>query len=297
MNPFDLLNTGLLDLLYELRGADTPLTVGGGYGLYLKQRYIRRSKLRTLFDAYPPSRSTNDIDLFLQTEILADNPVVMRDALQRAGYSVVERREYWQFAKTFPDLHTLLEGQQVRLDLLTPQPADNYIQQKRIRVETGRRVLRVKPGTEGITLHAHLTKEAVAIEKGKIEVSITGQRSTGEEYADSVLLPQAFTYLVMKLFAFRDREFTRSDREQAMKHAFDLYPIVAMMTADEYETVRQLGKEYKTHEIVVDAIGIIRRHFSNVEAMGMLRMREHPDFSDAFDLPEFIKVLADVFQI
>ena len=32
----DPLTTSLLDLLYELREHDTPLIIGGGFGLFLK---------------------------------------------------------------------------------------------------------------------------------------------------------------------------------------------------------------------------------------------------------------------
>lgn len=39
MNPEDLLEASLLDLLYELQGADLCLILGGGYGLYRKRLY------------------------------------------------------------------------------------------------------------------------------------------------------------------------------------------------------------------------------------------------------------------
>ena len=289
---------GLLDLLYELRNANLRLIVGGGYGLYLKRQHIHQSRIRTLFNLYPRERSTEDIDLFLQTEILADDPITMCKALEQAKYDVIPKREYWQFAKEFsqlnvPDAIPL----KVKLDLLTPQPPENYIQQKRVRVETGRRVLRVKPGKEGILLHAHLAKEVLAIEESPIEIELKGPRSTGEAFAASVQLPQAFTYLVMKLIAFRDREFDRNDPEQAMKHAFDLYPIVAMMTAEEYHLARRLGSEYKANEFALTAAGIVKEHFANVEARGMLRLREHPSFEKDFEMAEFMKVLAEIFML
>ncbi len=296
MNPFDLLNTGLLDLLYELRDANMPLVIGGGYGLYLKQNYVRANQLRTLFDLYPQSRSTNDIDVFLQTEILADRPTEMQEALERAGYFVVEKREYWQFAKSFPDAALFAAAPHVKLDLLTPPPPDEYIEQKRVRIDIGRRVLRVKPGRGGILLHAHLAIEALGMETGLIAVPVHGSRSTGEQYEASVLLPHPFTYLIMKLAAFHDREFKRDDSPQAMKHAFDLYPVVAMMTADEYKLAQQLGKIYQGDATFKSAADIVNQQFSHLEARGMLRMREHPDFFDGMDLKEFMAVLAEVFM-
>ena len=297
MNSFDPLNTGLLDLLYELRDTDMRLIVGGGYGLYLKRQHLRQSKTRTFFDTYPGERSTEDIDLFLQTEILADFPTLMRDALKRANYEDMPEREYWQFYKIIPQLDVSDAPEMlVKLDLLTPQPAEHYLQQKRVRIDSGsRRVLRVKPGQKGILLHGHLTKEALAIENSPIEVELNGQRSTGEKFTASILLPQAFTYLVMKLFAFRDREFDRNDPEQAMKHAFDLYPIVAMMTENEYHQAQQMTREHQRNDLFHTAADIVGTHFADVEARGMLRIREHPQFKKDFELTEFMKVLAEVF--
>jgi hypothetical protein len=40
MNPLDLLQSCLLELLHELEETGIALTVGGGYGLILKSRQI-----------------------------------------------------------------------------------------------------------------------------------------------------------------------------------------------------------------------------------------------------------------
>src|SRR3954452_18305261 len=68
----DQLTASLLDLLHELEGRNIPLTVGGGFGLYLKRRHLEATGQRTLFDRLPEPRSTNDLDLFLRTEVLVD---------------------------------------------------------------------------------------------------------------------------------------------------------------------------------------------------------------------------------
>jgi hypothetical protein len=60
------LQTALLDLLHEIRGTEIKLIIGGGYGIYLKDEFVRRSRLRTLFENKPETRSTNDLDLFLR---------------------------------------------------------------------------------------------------------------------------------------------------------------------------------------------------------------------------------------
>ena len=45
----DPLTVNLLDLLYELREHPIPLTIGGGFGLYLKRMQLDQTRERTLF--------------------------------------------------------------------------------------------------------------------------------------------------------------------------------------------------------------------------------------------------------
>jgi len=49
--------------LHAALGESIPLIIAGGYGLYLKQRSIVHSGLRTLFspDLLPDNRTTSDI--------------------------------------------------------------------------------------------------------------------------------------------------------------------------------------------------------------------------------------------
>jgi hypothetical protein len=64
--------SSLLDLLRELDSSGIPLTIGGGFGLYLKRLHLERTGERTLFSILPAIRSTKDIDLFLRAEVLYD---------------------------------------------------------------------------------------------------------------------------------------------------------------------------------------------------------------------------------
>ena len=68
----DPLLASLFDLLRELDLQGIPLTVGGGFGLYLKRAYLAHLGARTLFAELPDVRSTNDIDMFLRADVLAD---------------------------------------------------------------------------------------------------------------------------------------------------------------------------------------------------------------------------------
>ena len=67
---------------------------------------------------------------------------------------------------------------EVKLDLLTPQPPQEYIEQKKVRIDRGRRVLRVKPGQEGIQLQIEelvrrRDASTNAAEKQKLNAEIT----------------------------------------------------------------------------------------------------------------------------
>ncbi len=56
MDMMPNLSAVLLELLYELRNEDLPLIIGGGFGIYLKQEYLRQHGLRTMFREWPEAR-------------------------------------------------------------------------------------------------------------------------------------------------------------------------------------------------------------------------------------------------
>jgi hypothetical protein len=98
--------TTLLDLDAAL--TSTPkLIVGGGYGLYLKQLYLRENpQIRSLFQvqSLPTARTTEDIDLILRAEIVTDSESMgtIRAALDQLGFTVVETAKYTQFVRQMP---------------------------------------------------------------------------------------------------------------------------------------------------------------------------------------------------
>lgn len=72
MAGMDPLTTNLLDLLFELREHPVPLTIGGGFGLYLKRMRLDETRERTLFSQLPMPRATNDLDLFIRADVLCN---------------------------------------------------------------------------------------------------------------------------------------------------------------------------------------------------------------------------------
>ena len=110
----DPLLTTLLDLDAALESQE--LIIGGGYGLYLKQLYLKQNpQIRTLFppSALPSARTTEDIDLILRAEVVTDSKSMkaIREALDTLGFTVVATAKYTQFVRD-------MQPGQVKIDLL-----------------------------------------------------------------------------------------------------------------------------------------------------------------------------------
>ena len=112
------LHTSLLDLLHETKGADIKLIIGGGFVIYLKTGHVQRLSMRTLLQAWPEPRSTNDLDLFLRPELILDSAKLkpLADAIARLGYQVVPGAEKYQFVKPGP---RSAEASNIKIDILT----------------------------------------------------------------------------------------------------------------------------------------------------------------------------------
>lgn len=287
MSLLDPLKTNLLDLLFELRDQRIPLTIGGGFGLYLKRQYLDQIGQETLFKQLPESRATNDLDLFIRADILVDfnRTNSLAEAIHRLGYEVVKDAEYMQWRKEI-----LVHGtsQEIKLDLLVGPLGDH---RARLHVKSPR----VRPKGP-VKLHAHAVEEALHIDEEPLELMVTGDRSTGEPFEATVLIPHPFPYLMMKLFAFRDRK-EDARKDLGRHHALDLYHIVGMMTEKEYKRSVDLASHYRGHQHVSIACDIVGECFSAPENLGVLRLREHRLFRNEFDVDTFISVLRELFSV
>ena len=283
--PLDALKTTLLDLVHELRGTEIDVLLGGGYGLFLKQESLSRQPATTLFppETWPQARATNDLDLLLRPEIVTESRHMktLRDALDRLGFEPIPGALYYQFGKK------LAGNKSVKIDLHAGQLGDAF-DPKRVSIQSRR--IKPKPS---VKLHAHSTEEAVAYATEPLRIAVSGALSTGEPYESPILVPQGFTYLLMKLFAFRDR---RDDAEKglAQHHALDLYRIVAMLTEGEYEIVRGLADIHRDEEHVRTASKLVEEHFSGTTTLGVLRIREHPLFHERMEIGRFIEEIKEL---
>jgi hypothetical protein len=281
----DPLLQSLLDLLRELDGRGVPFTVGGGFGLYLKRAHLARTGEPTLFVELPEVRSTNDIDMFLRAEVLADlsRTKEVADAIKRLGYAPVEEAKFLQWRRPVVVAGVM---QEVKLDVLVG-PLGPY--RKKLKVVPPR----ARPkGT--IEFHAHTTEEALHIEDEPIRVELEGLASDRQPYRGAVFIPEAFPYLLMKLHAFGDRK-DDPNKGLGRHHALDVYTVVGMMTEVEYERAKTFAAADREDVYVRRARAIVSADFSAETAMGVLRLREHPLFRAEFRLEEFVSVLREIF--
>jgi len=291
MNPEDLLQASLLDLLYELKDTGIRLILGGGYGLYQKRFHAiqaQQAGARLVLSPVPPARSTNDLDLFLRTEIIADagQTKQLRGALDRLGYVVIERAKFYQFVRT---LAVGTNWYEVKIDFLTKRP--DIALYPTLQVDSRR----VRP-KQSTGLHAHTTEEAAAIEEMPLEITLTGPRTNGEIFTASFFVPHAYPFLMMKLFAFRDQK-ENAEKEYGREHAFDLYTLVSILSEEEFEEAKVLAKQYASLPVALEAAEIVATLFGTSNSLGILRLKEHRLFSLSAETERFMTILSAVFSV
>jgi hypothetical protein len=284
----DLLRTSLLDLLYELREQDVPLTIGGGFGLFLKRQHLTERQVRTLFAELPEPRATNDIDVFFRADLLTDKASItaLVEAIRRLGYVPVEEAKYFQWKRP---VEVGGVTQEVKLDFLVGPLGD-----RRAKLQVN--PPRVRPKGKSVGFHAHQTDEALFLEDAPMAIELRGGRSTGEAYAATLYVPEAFPYLLMKLSAFADRK-ADENKDLGRHHALDAYTIVGMMTESEYDHARALGAQSRSDPHFIRVCQVVAAEFATPTALGILRLREHRLFRDDFRLNEFVVTLGEIFSL
>ncbi len=283
----DPLRTSLLDLLYELRDRDVPLTIGGGFGLFLKRQHLIERQAQSLFAELPEPRATNDIDVFFRVDLLTDkaSTEALVEAIRRLGYVPVEEAKYFQWKRP---IQVAGVTQEVKLDALVGPLGD-----RRAKLQVN--PPRVRPKGKTVGFHAHQSDEALFLEDAPLAIELSGNLSTGEAYTGTAYVPEAFPYLLMKLTAFADRK-EDENKDLGRHHALDAYTIVGMMTESEYERARAFADRSRAEPHFVRVCEVVAAEFVSPTALGLLRLREHRLFRDDFRLGEFVSTLAEIFS-
>lgn len=283
----ELLRTSLLDLLHALGENVHGVLLGGGYGLYLKQLHLAGAGKRTLVltDLWPAPRATQDLDLILSAELVADATLMraVRAALDRLGYTAVRGSEYLQFTRR------ISIAQIVKIDLLTAQ-LDVLQNIPAIRADSRR----ARPNAaDRPELHAHPTDGALALTETPLMIEIVGRLSNGQAFSARVRIPHPFSYLLMKLTAYRDRR-NDADKDLGRHHALDVFRIVAMLTEEELDQIRQYVLRFADNSQVRSCAELVRSDFAHPSAAGVLAMREHPLWQDDSQLDVFIETINEL---
>ncbi len=124
---------------------------------------------------------------------------------------------------------------------------------------------------------------------------LSGRRSTGEEHAATVYVPEAFPYLMMKLTAFADRRLD-ANKDLGRHYALDAYADGGMMIEQEYDRARALAVQSRSDTHFARIREVVAAEFASPTALGVLRLREHPLFRDDLRLVEFAAVLSETFS-
>ncbi len=280
----DVLRTNLLDLLHALGDDAHRILLGGGYGLYLKQRHLAEAGVGTLFvvDLWPPPRATEDLDLMLPADFVGDSRSMtsLRAVLDKLGYKVKEGAEYEQFVRT------ITNTQAVKIDLLTAQLG---VLQDFSTIKADRRRASPVAATRP-KLHAHPTDGALSLTEAPAVLEVPGKLSSGQAFAGKVMIPDPFNYLLMKLTAYRDRR-DDPDKDLGRHHALDVFRIVAMLTEPEYDRVHTNLQAFTNDAQVRSCVALVRSDFASDTARGVLAMREHQLWQNNSQLPVFLETL------
>ncbi len=280
------LQTSLLDLTYEIKDSNIKPIIGGGFGIYLKTEHIRRLGVRTLLKEWPEPRSTNDLDLFLRAELLikSANLKPLAKAIAALGYRFVPGAEKYQFVKAGPGGDS---PGSVKLDILTgPQ---KLFRSTSVKVDARR----VRP-YPSVGIHAHPVDEAVSLEDGLLSVPLKGKLSSGDPWESEVFVPHPYTFLMMKLFAFKDR-LNDPNKDFGRYHALDLYSILATTMEEEWRYALVLKAQYAAQPYVIEAGTLVSEYFSAPDRPGMIQLKESAYYRHTFQLDEFISALQELF--
>lgn len=277
------LRTSLLELLRELQGSEVKLIIGGGFGIYLKTEHVRKMGARTLLREWPEARSTNDLDLFLRPELLVHGEKLKPPAaaIEKLGYEVIPEAAKYQFVKRGAGRG---EAGAIKLDLLTG-PESRFAG---TRVKVDERRVRPNPS---VGIHAHPVNEVPTLEEGLLKVSV---EDPGGGQAGEVFLPHPYSFLLMKLFAFRDR-LNDPNKDLGRYHALDLYSILATTTEPEWDEALGFKERFRAESAVSTAGQIVAQYFSALEGVGIIRLRESPYYRPELQLAGFMSALKELF--
>ncbi len=126
-----------------------------------------------------------------------------------------------------------------------------------------------------------------------LAIEISGSHASGEPATVSVRIPHPFTYLLMKLTAYRDRR-NDPDKDLGRHHALDIFRIVAMLTESERDEVLERVRRFSENAQVRSCSQWVRSDFAHTTSEGMLAMRAHPLWNQDPHMDLFLETLNEL---
>lgn len=247
------------------------IILSGGFGLRLKQYYLNRRKAEaggqqiTLMSELPEARATLDLDLFLNVNIWVE--IEKAHALSKAlkdtlNYETITHS--WQFRKP------MMGGQNrfAKLDMLSRQPLPE--EPVKVKDKDPKQVGREM----GTGIAGRLTPEAFAIDDLPLSLEFV---SDGQKY--SILVPHPYSWLNMKVRAaydwireqqgLIDPKLTTEGDHIRLKHVYDVYVLIAMLTQAERAEAAALAAKYTDHEEALKTREQAVKLYGSVDAEGI----------------------------
>jgi hypothetical protein len=250
-----LMDKRLIEQLAELAESFNRIglkpVICDGLGIYL---CFHKAQARDMI------RVTNDIDLMLtESQVLeqAKCKAIAEIITGELRYVVRAGREHLHFMK---DDYRFL-------DILAP-PIKGFKQDD----------MRIKLVSS--TLHGRVTKEACFIEEDLRTVSLDELQTESEtKYGLEVQVPSPTNFLLLKLFAFNDRDQgERYNPGRAQAHALDVYRIIILTNRTDYLEGQRLLSRHEDSDIIRIAQSIVRSKFHAIEETGWRRILEPSSF-------------------
>ena len=247
----------LIDQLAELAESFNRIglkpVICGGLGIYLCFH-------KATGQARQMIRATTDIDLMLtntQVREEAERRAIAETITDGLGYVVREGCEYYQF----------IEEPNQDLDILSPPVEGLEVENFRVKIVKSK-------------LHSHVAPEACFVEEDLRTICLRElMPDSGESSGLEVQVPSPTNLLLLKLFAFNDRdEGPRQDLERAQAQAWDIYVTIMLTNREDYLEGQQFLSSHKDSDIIQTAQMIIAGKFNQVEQAGWRRVLESSGF-------------------
>lgn len=251
----------LADLAESFNRIGLKPVICGGLGIYLCfNKY--EGEARELI------RATNDVDLMLtKSQVLeqAKCRAIAEIITGELKYIVREGREYLHFKKNNDQY----------LDILAP-PIEGF-------KTDGFRIKFVRS-----KLHGHITDEARFIEEDLRTVSLSQFPTDNDKrYNLEVQVPSTTNSMILKLFAFNDRDQgQRQDSERAQAHALDIYIAIMLTNRADYLEGQKFLFRHEDSDVIQKAQSIVDNKFSSVDKHGWRLVLEASSFFPDKNVPQ-----------